>query len=59
MAAFLPSIHLLSLAVGMVPSNARPPELRKYYGPEWRRYRETLLTLAGHRCAQCGTAHRY
>ncbi len=41
--------------------NAVPirPELRKYYGPEWRRYRETLLALAGHRCAHCGTEHKY
>ncbi len=41
--------------------NAVPirPELPKYYGPEWRRYRETLLALAGHRCAQCGREHNY
>ena len=35
------------------------PELRKYYGAEWRRYRETLLALAGHRCARCGTGHTH
>ncbi len=35
------------------------PELRKYYGVKWRRYRETLLALAGHRCAQCGTQHTH
>lgn len=35
------------------------PELRKYYGAEWRCYRETLLALAGHRCARCGTGQTH
>jgi hypothetical protein len=29
------------------------PELRKFYGPEWRRYRRVLIELAGGRCAKC------
>jgi hypothetical protein len=30
------------------------PELRKYYGPAWRRYRLQLIALAGQRCSVCG-----
>ncbi len=33
------------------------PELRKFYGPTWRRYRRVLLDLAGNKCASCGRAH--
>ncbi len=33
------------------------PELRRYYGAEWRAYRETLLAIARYRCATCGTSH--
>ena len=35
------------------------PELRKYYGPKWRRYRKILLEVAGHRCARCRNPHSH
>jgi 5-methylcytosine-specific restriction endonuclease McrA len=35
------------------------PELRKYYGAEWRRYRLVLLDLAKNKCANCGMKHKY
>jgi len=35
------------------------PELRKYYGSDWKRYRLTLLKLAGHKCARCGNQHTH
>ncbi len=31
-----------------------PPALRKYYGPEWRRYRRAMIARHGNRCTQCG-----
>lgn len=33
------------------------PELRSYYGAEWRQYRAILLELAGDRCQRCGRPH--
>jgi hypothetical protein len=33
------------------------PSLRKYYGAEWRRYRDVLLDLASHQCQKCGSGH--
>jgi hypothetical protein len=35
------------------------PELRKYYGAAWRRYRLVLLDLANNKCANCGNQHKY
>ncbi len=35
------------------------PEFRKYYGAEWRRYRLVLLELAGNKCANCRSEHKY
>jgi hypothetical protein len=29
------------------------PELRRYYGADWRRYRLVLLQIAQNRCAHC------
>lgn len=29
-------------------------ELRRYYGPEWRRFRARLIDLHGSRCSVCG-----
>lgn len=29
-------------------------ELRKYYGPVWRRYRHALIAAHGNRCTVCG-----
>ena len=35
-------------------------ELRKFYGPKWRRKRARALALRGHmRCDQCGLEHRW
>jgi hypothetical protein len=33
------------------------PELRQFYGPEWRRYRVVLIALAGGKCAKCKREH--
>jgi hypothetical protein len=30
------------------------PELRKYYGPDWQRYRAQLIGQARDRCQACG-----
>jgi hypothetical protein len=30
------------------------PELRSYYGAEWRKYRQFLIDLAGDKCTICG-----
>jgi hypothetical protein len=29
------------------------PELRKFYGRAWRKYRLALIYMAGYRCARC------
>jgi 5-methylcytosine-specific restriction endonuclease McrA len=34
------------------------PEYRKYYGPQWRKFRLAVLEAAGNKCQRCGNAHR-
>jgi hypothetical protein len=33
-------------------------EYRKYYGPEWRKFRKVCLQLAGNVCSRCQRPHR-
>lgn len=30
------------------------PEMRRYYGPDWRAYRELVIQIARNRCLACG-----